>query len=403
MEIPFDGIITLFVFLIGLPALVVQFMPAEVRSIVFDKGKLIPRRLILAIASFLLVVTFSSVWTLCIEKYTWVGFSSTQTWSIVWFFTFAFLITDVSLTAFWFQNTYGRRENVINSLKDRSLREFSHRERSNVGALRQLIEIGKQSTPGSDRELILNALKEIAAVTCNRPGYRGESLAVLIDGVVGMLSINPDSEDLLNYKTAVEILEIILRARPSDEESGSLRDQHHSVRALSALGQTAISQIKIRTGIDYILVGYEEALGLAVYRHPKMLSDISQAFLEVGAIALTAGQFLFAVAAMERLIVIAEEPPGAASINNSTNRLPFEATSDMLGLAAHFWSNSEGSREYIQKRLMTITNCVGKPLTRKLLAARTHCLQTMEFSTADKLAQMAKDIKPERKSRNKNK
>ena len=247
-----------------------------------------------------------------------------------------------------------------------------------------LLEIGKQSQAGPDRQVILIALSEIAHETCFHPDYRGDALETLIDGLTNMLSTRPAAEDIPNYQIAVSVLTTILSTGGKMDMDGtaSLIDQQHAVRAVSVIGQTFLSEINVSVSANHILMDYEEALGLAVYRHPAMLTDVSQSLLEVGAAALEHGHYLFAVATLERLLSILEE-----SSNYSE-----EALADLLGLMAHFWAAGESSHEFAQSRLSRVKVCLKETLPRSIEKARLHSQMTMRFDTADKLSQMKKDL-----------
>ena len=158
-----------------------------------------------------------------------------------------------------------------------------------------------------------------------------------------MLATRPVAEDVQNYQVAVSILTTILSAEKADRQC-TLIDQQHAVRALSALGETFLADINLSVGTDPILMDYEEALGLAVSHHPEMLTDVTQSLLEVGAVALDHGHYLFAVAAFQRLLTIVEDTPSSSD----------EARADLYGLTAHFWSSGMSSREFIQRRLARI-------------------------------------------------
>jgi hypothetical protein len=241
-------------------------------------------------------------------------------------------------------------------------------------------------------------MKQIASETCAHNEYKGNTLSLLIDGVVEMLAIKPAAEDLQNYKTAVAVLKIILAENTQERFAKSLVDQQHSVRALSALSQTVLSQINLPIRIESILMGYEEALELAVYRHPKMITDVTQAFLETGSVAVKSNNILFAIASMERLIAIVEEPPTLPREEVAERmRVPFEASADMLGLMAHFWVAGESCKKFIKTRLNRIESILDEPLISIIPKVQKHCMMTMEFETADRLIQMEKELRRRKK------
>ena len=385
IEIPFDGIITLLVFLVGVPAFVVQFMSPEVRRVVFEKGKPIPKEVLVALLFSIFIVGLSiSIAIINMENFV----------HYVWITMFVLLGGVVILTTYLVQSRYGQRENVIKRLADKVVIEMqSSNGRLGGDTLINLIDIGKQSEPGPDKEMVLQALWRIANDTCAHEEYKGNTLSFLIAGVVEMLAIRPAAEDLQNYKTAVAIMKIILAEDTQERFAKSLVDQQHAVRALSALSQTVLSQINLPIRIESILMGFEEALELAVYRHPKMITDVTQAFWETGAVAVQSNNILFAMASMERLITIVEEPPTLPRKEVAERmHIPFEALADMLGLAAHFWTAGDSCKKFIKTRLDRIESILDEPLNIVVQKAQNHCMMTMEFDTADKLAQMEKEL-----------
>lgn len=374
ITIPFDGIITLLIFLIGIPALVLQFMAADVRRVIMKKIT-IPKE----------VATGGMVaFTIVVISIGFAEFSSIRQ-DVVWSVMFLVLFMIVGYTTVQVQYKYGWREVVISSLKESATKKL-HQTGGQLDTddLLNLIEIGKQSEAGPDREVVLKALQDLTNETCVHEDYHGDALVSLIDGLVKMLSIRPVAEDIQNYQIAVDILTMVLSSGSADQDS-SLIDQQHAVRALSALGQTFLSQIKLSISTDHILIDYEEALGLAVSHQPAMLTDVTQSLLEVGAVALEYGHYLFAVASFERLLSIIEED----------SLKPDETLADLLGLAAHFWVSGASSRDFVQRRLSRIEDCLRETFPKSLEKARLHSQMTMRFDTADKLTQMGEELRHE--------
>jgi hypothetical protein len=380
-NVPFDATITLLVFLVGIPTLVLQFMAPDVRRVTMEKITL-PREVSRwLVGAILIVILFVAVaWAIpCIQD-------------LLFTMMLVILFGVVATTTVQVQYRYGWRETIIANLKKKVLSNFETNGRLDNEALKQLIEIGKLSEAGSDREVVLEAINEIATVTCVHGSYDGDALELLVDGLVKMLASQPDTKDTPNYQLAVSILISVLSA----PDVKTLIDQQHAVRALSALGQTLLAEVAVTVGTDHIMMDYEEALGLAVTRHPSMLTDVSQSLLEVGSVALENKHYLFAVATLERLLTIVEE--------NAPSK---EALADLLGLLAHFWTDGESSREFSESRLDRVMHCVdtiGLPSSKQVYQqAKLHSQITMRFDTADKLSQMAKDLKPKRSSRQKKK
>jgi hypothetical protein len=371
-NIPFDAAITLLVFLVGIPALVLQFMAPDVRRVTMGKvtfPKEVSIRLVIAI--IIMAGSVLMAWGIPKAK------------DLVFAIMLVGLFLIVAATTVQVQYRYGWRETVIAALKKKVLLSLEMRGRLDNEALQRIIEIGKQSEAGPDREVVLEALDEIVAKTRLHRVYDGDMLGALVDGLVKMLVSQPAPEDIPNYQLAVRILIAILSA----PDVKTLIDQQHAVRALSALGQTLLTEIVVTVGTEHIMMDYEEALGLAVTRHPSMLTDVTQSLLEVGAVALNHRHYLFAVATLERMLTIVEE--------NLPSR---EALADLLGLLAHFWTEGDSSMEFAGSRSKRVRFCVVKnsysTVDQAYRHAKLHSQMTMRFDTADKLAQMAKDLKP---------
>ena len=136
-EIPFDAITTLFVFLIGVPAIVLQSMPPEVRRVVTKRrGRLLAEMGVpLAVA---VAVTGGGI---ALVPNAW---DPGRTWTGV----LAVLFLVGSLTAFRFIASYGRRNAVVQRLEDEIGRAIPRTGRPVEDSLHDLVELGQASEPG---------------------------------------------------------------------------------------------------------------------------------------------------------------------------------------------------------------------------------------------------------------
>lgn len=378
MDVPFDGIITILVLMIGIFT-VFQYIDSDIRRIAITRLT-IPREILLSLVISLLVIIVSIYYA---QKYPNVEV-------YVWGLMFSVLIGVVIITSLRAQYKYGWRDVIIKSLKDEIVKEF-HKKNGllNLNDLESLVEIGKQSAPGANREVVIVSLRDIVTEICLDDKYRGDSLEFLIEGLIQMLIAKPVIEDMQNFKISVEILTVVLSSnRPNSNYV--LIDQQHAVRALSTLSQTFISEIDLSVGANYILLDYEEALSFAVSRYPQILADVTQALLDVGIVAIEHKHYLLGVATLERLLTIVE-----------THEFLGKAQATLLGLMAHFWCAGKSGREFVHARIPRVRTCIKGTLPSAIKDAKLQLQMTMRFDTADKLASMAEDLQPKRRPRKK--
>ena len=375
MVLPIDSIIALLIFLVGIPAIVLQFMSSDVRHVAMENMKP-PREISWTLAGAALFI--GSAW--------WLARIFPEEQETIWLVSLLLLFVLVSISAFLIVYRYGWREGIIGGIQNKALRKLqADRIPRRSQELADLLEIGKQSKGGPDRAIVLDALANLANAICAHKAYNGDSLVLLIDGLVKILATHPDAEDILNYQKAAEILTQILCAGSTADGSG-LIDQQHAVRALSVLGQAFLADITISVETDYVLMNYVGALGIAVSRQPVLLTDVSQSLMEVGSVALEHGQYLFAVAALEQLLSMIEgTTEGVAAYSD-------EAIADLLGRIAHFWTRGVSSRELAENRIPRVKASLRGTFSDAMEEARAHSQMTMRFETADKLSQMKSEL-----------
>jgi len=385
MEIPFDGILTLLIFLVGIPALVLQLISAaERRAAVKKEG--------LDVRSSLTVALIVVVIGVLVQFWYAYSTNSSDSKSIIqqaiWVGTFIPLIILVLRVAKTIPEQYGRREKIVEKLTREVLEELQSKARVGGGTFADLANLGKQCDPGQEREMVVNALKEIVKVVIAKPAYKGDSFETLTDELVHMLASDPEPKDLNNYDIAIKILSAILSAQPL---SGTEDDKRRAIHAASKLGQTLIVNFK-SVERDNIILEYIDSLELALPQR-EMLTEVSQALFEIGVCAVKEGHDFVFVAALDKMTALAEAYPP----------LPSEFVTDLLGLIAHYWVK-EGSRTRLARdKFQEVRKFLGKPILPMLETAERHLVNTMYFDEADKLAHMAEDIRQEQAEKNKSK
>src|SRR5262245_47782986 len=173
-DIPFDAVTTLLMFLVGVPAIVLQTLPPEIRRIVAKRwGSLVAELSIPALFGVVLFAAGVYVRDLPEPELTW-------TWSGI----LLVLALTGFLTIFSTLGRYGRRIAIVQSLQREAGRRISTSGRLDEEALSDLIDLGRQSEPGREREMVLDALLELTTRVSAHPRYGGDGLEDLVAGVL---------------------------------------------------------------------------------------------------------------------------------------------------------------------------------------------------------------------------
>ena len=377
MEIPFDGILTLLIFLVGIPAIVLQLISAAERRAAMKKEGL-DVRLFLNKAVVVLVVGFLAQIILALFLARDADTDKKLFEQLIWLVTFCGLFYLVLQVSKQIPEQYGRRERIIEKLTEDVLSESGTKGRIAGGTFNDLANLGKQCDPGQEREMVVNAFRDLVKATLAKPGYKGDSFEVLIDELVHVLASNPEPKDLRNYDTAIKILSAIASA---DSNAEADDDRQRALHAISKLGQTLIIHFR-SVERDNIILDYIDSMEFALTKK-QMLTEVSQALFEIGICAVEENQDFMVVAALDKMTALAEQYAP----------LPNEFVADMIGLLAHFWSQGGSRKEFVETRLYEVEKSLPGDRVSCMEAARMHCKQTMYFDVADELAQMI-DLSP---------
>lgn len=389
MEIPFDGILTLLIFLVGIPALVLQLISAAERRAVQKKERLdVKSFLVKAIWSLVIGLLLEFALTLLSIIEGWTVEITQLIGQIIWLIIFGVLFSFAWQVARQIPEQYGQREKIVDKLYDEVIKEVSTKKHIEGGTFIDLANLGKHCEPGQEREMVVNAFKEIVKEVLAGTNYKGDSLEALIDQLVHMLASDPAPKDLSNFDITIKIFTAILSIQPQPEIDN---DKQRTIHAISKLGQTLIVHFK-SVERDNILLEYIDSLELALSKR-EMLTDISQALFEIGVCAVKEDHDFVFVAALDKMTTFAA----------NYSPLPDEFVTDLLGLVSHYWTQDGSRKQLARDKFNEIKKFLKKPILSTLERSRQHLISTMYFDEADKLAQMADDIRREAAAKKKGK
>ncbi len=388
-NIPYDGIVTFLVFLIGIPALLLQTMTPEVRRAVMKQSA---TRVLIQAGSPLVMATLIITYAFWMDSQLESGLPSPadamslltslltlplsrdQLWTDVIYLLLVITAGSALLTV----HKYGQRDQVILDLS-RQARSSHNKARLNEKALTTLIELGEQSAPGGDKELVLAALNQVVCQVTAHPQYQGDSLETLVTQLVDILTSDAKPGTAHNFKTAAGILQSVVIHASAKERTVDLM---YAIRALGYLSRAALSHVASGMEIENMLMNCVESLALASSLRPDMTTQASEELFKLGTVLLEKKQEFIAVHTLDTLLTLvwANQPAQG------------ELVTDTLGLLSHFWTDGATAREYAVEKLGQLRGALAQDLCAALDAARKHCIKTTYFQTADNLQQMINDL-----------
>ncbi len=391
--IPFDGLATYIIFLIGLPALVIGNMSPEIRRVVTARER--RWRLLLITGGWFFLGVLVVVIGVAVEL-NWpyqdgqplpLSLAFAPQFVIkepmVWATVFGLLVPIAAIASVVVINLYGRRAVIVQDLGKEVARKLRVTGRLDDASLKELLELGRQSDPGQDKELVLDAIFRLADETCRHPKYRGDSLEALVLGLVEVVAADPLLGNSQNFDRAEDILEHIVMnnglSQTHDQRTG---DVVHSVHVLSVLGRAALRSLKSGVGVDVTLSSYVQALELVADRQQEAFTEVSQALLEIGIAAIQEDKQFIAIDALDKLCTLVQNEGQAQG----------ELVDDLFGLMSYFWVDGATAHDYICKKVDEMRAYLALSQIEALRAAQARCAQTSHFETADNLRKMMNEL-----------
>jgi hypothetical protein len=190
-----------------------------------------------------------------------------------------------------------RRDKVVAQLSRAAAKGILRRGRPIESELLDLIQLGKQSQSGQDKELVLQALAFLAEAVQARPGYDGAQLEELIIGLEEMLVLGDQIGSPENFHSAADHLSDMIISACNKANSHDLK---LAIQAVSMLGRASL-----RYEPSHIQPKFIEALALANEVQRDAANWMSQALFEIGSKAAERHQILVAMAALSKLEALA--------------------------------------------------------------------------------------------------
>jgi prepilin signal peptidase PulO-like enzyme (type II secretory pathway) len=367
-EVPYDAFVTLFVFLIGVPAVVLQTLPPETRQHVWKRpGELlldtvIPFAMVLAVLASGIAVSRAGL------------VSPVVAWTAV---LGASLLIGV-FAAVRVARKYSRRDSVIRRLQRQAERDLERTGRLGEEHLHDLVEFGKLTDSERARQWVLQSLLALTERICADPRYAGDGLEDLISGMLEILLTGSTPPYPQNVATATTLLRRTLRAL---DRAASDADKHADVlHAMYAAGRLGKVALELRN--DASALSLVQALGITAHRHPETCVAASQVLFELGVAALEGQRTLVGVAAAGHLTNLVERNAPATG----------ELVVDTIGLLSHFWSDSETAREFARENLRALRGHLKDELTLALeRTSESWALRTW-FGTADRVRVVLREM-----------
>ncbi len=368
-DVPYDALTTLIAFMVGVPAVVLQTLPPEVRRVVSKRwGRLLADLtvpVLFAIAISLLGI-FAPRLSPGSTRITWTGI-------------LGIIVLTTVYTVFRILSRYGRRLAIVRALEREVGRKVPKTGRLIEASLDDLVDLGRQSQPGREKELVLESLQNLSARVYRHPRYGGDGFEDLVLGVMDIVLGAPLRGNGQNVASATRILQgIVLRYEARAEEQPKLlrhADLIVALRALSKLGRVACVMDQEAIPLAVVqAVSTSRVEGTAIF--------VSQALFEVGVAAIQADQMLVAMSAIEKLLSLVELQKPARG----------ELVADTLGLLAHFHASGNTGARFARVRLSRLEVCLSESLPAALEAASAHCARTTHFRTADRIEQLSRAL-----------
>lgn len=285
----------------------------------------------------------------------------------------AFIITVTplfSLALFFLLRGY-EREAIVKGIRKKLLGSLSANGCLDERKLGDLLYLGEKGKAGREKDLVLEAIKEIVEVARQSAKYKGDQLDELLHGLRVMLANQEKPGDDGNFDKAAYILQRVKDEFPTGDHL-STRDNRRADDMLKLLGTAA--------------VGLELASAPFTFLQFAGVCEQDMVF-EIGLSALRMRRFDLAVAALGRLEAMAAE-------RGSLSARADETTAHLLGLLAHFAAYSFSTCRQAERVLHAVEASCSPSLSACLDYAFDFHYEGLQFDTSDSLVNLRRALHP---------
>jgi hypothetical protein len=372
----FQVAVSILIFGIGIPSLVIQFViPEDLRRIVHDHWRLIKWGFLLILLFMLFALAFIWVIHPCgsqplilltplgmvLDKlFARIGLNIGQ-----WIAGVIITIDIAAVGAVWYLFTIYRSDGILNLLEQKCLRQIRQTGAPDDKIIEDIKYLGEQRKTGRDKARVIGVLGALAEKVQAHSLYEGNGLEDIIAAIEFILRKDPDYH---SFGTGIRTLRCIVENLQAPRFI-SPGDMGLVLRALRRLGEITYTMDNIRPAL--LVLG---TIRFVSNGKNGAFSDASLSFLEIGAIALNNKSFLVARGALSRLeaMMWPKQP------------LDAETSAAYLGLLAHFWVLKDSARRHALSSLEGVDFSPSRE--QCLIDAQEIHYKATRFETADNLS-----------------
>lgn len=359
-----DAIVALLLFLLGAQTLILQAASSDIKHVIMrDKKRFFGDTGIPVIVGIILIAIY--------HAFLWLGITEKDLAESLLVAGFI-ILAGFSL---YFSISFTKKEDVIERIKKRALREMKKDGKPPAGYLEDIQVLGLASKPGEEKNWALKSLGGVAEAALRHPLYQGNGLGEWIDTLrmillEGEMESSPD-----NYRVAAELLEKILGRYHELKNQGSIiSDGDLSIvcEVLALLGEQAV-----KFSIGGVAINCIDILSNS---SDKSNPAFSQGLREIGCAAIDYGRFVVAMDAfhvLDSMVFEGDSIPAGG-----------EVIYDYLGLLGYFWCHGASGRNLAGKCLDYLDLTPGADLPDLINQAIDHHRWLSRFTVADRIDQM---------------
>ncbi len=324
-----DAVVTILLYLIGVPVLLVQNSKDDVRYVL--RHTLHWETFFFSITPVIFAILIVFIPMILAHVCGWYN-QQTMTSDLILFF-----LILVSLAVSMIMPRYIRKRDIIDRLVQKTIRKVKTSGRLDNSILDALELLGMESDTGYERGLIISAMNRLSNAMVQRLDYSGSRLERLLEVLRNVLFGSDVLSSPDNFRSAVEVLRPIISTYYSKSKDNiwfSDADIDYSYLLLSEMGCQAI---------DFRVEGITSACidGLEGANIPN--SSASNGLWQIGAAAIEKNRIGQAREALHFLDAI---------VNSETDLCEHdEIVYDYLALLSAFWGHSAAGRREVLPQL----------------------------------------------------